>query len=171
MKLKPKSTTYTADPDMTPMIDMTFQLIAFFMVLLNFGESEVDARIKLPSSQLAKPPEAIMEYPLVVQLTADDQVVFGGETMPIGGLSQPLKNEARYLKLNGKEPTDATVIIRADAEAFSLPHVRAGISWRSRRPQLASWSRARTSGRRRDSLGYRISAGRCNPRARAGTCP
>jgi biopolymer transport protein ExbD len=117
MKLKPKSTTYTADPDMTPMIDMTFQLIAFFMVLLNFGESEVDARIKLPSSQLAKPPEAIMEYPLVVQLTADDQVVFGGETMPIGGLSQPLKNEARYLKLNGKEPTDATVIIRADAEA------------------------------------------------------
>ncbi|HEX5442806.1 MAG TPA: biopolymer transporter ExbD [Pirellulales bacterium] len=102
---------------MTPMIDMTFQLIAFFMVLLNFGEGEVDARVKLPSSQLAKPAETVFDYPLVVQLTSDDQVIFGGDTMSIPALSQPLKNEARYLKLNGKSAADATVIIRADAEA------------------------------------------------------
>jgi biopolymer transport protein ExbD len=117
MRIKPKRKTLSAEPDMTPMIDMTFQLIAFFMVLLNFGEAETDARIKLPSSALAKPPEVAMEYPLVVQLTSDDQVVFGAETMPIAGLSRPLQNEARYLKLSGKKPTDATIIIRADAEA------------------------------------------------------
>jgi biopolymer transport protein ExbD len=117
MRLKPKRSTASAEPDMTPMIDMTFQLIAFFMVLLNFGETELDARIKLPSSQLAKPPEEAFDYPLVVQLTRDDQVIFGGEVMPIAGLSQPLILEARYLKLDGRTPDDATIVIRADAEA------------------------------------------------------
>ena len=40
---------------MTPMIDMTFQLIAFFMVLVNFADADQNARIRLPSSELAKP--------------------------------------------------------------------------------------------------------------------
>lgn len=102
---------------MTPMIDMTFQLIAFFMVLLNFGESELDARIKLPSSQLAKPPEAAFEEPVVLQLTEDDEVIFGGDVMPIAALDQPLRNERRYFELRGVEPADATVILRADADA------------------------------------------------------
>jgi biopolymer transport protein ExbD len=117
MKIKPKRPAVSAEPDMTPMIDMTFLLIAFFMVLLNFGESEMDARIKLPSSQLAKPPDTPFDYPVVLQLTRDDQVIFGGELLSIAALSQPLRNEARYLKLNGKEPSDATVILRADADA------------------------------------------------------
>jgi biopolymer transport protein ExbD len=117
MKIKPKRSSVSCEPDMTPMIDMTFQLIAFFMVLLNFGEADLDARIKLPSSELAKPPDIAFEEPLVVQLTRDDQVIFSGETMPIPALSQHLRNERRFLELNGKKPADATVILRADADA------------------------------------------------------
>jgi biopolymer transport protein ExbD len=117
MRIKPKPFGVSAEPDMTPMIDMTFQLIAFFMVLLNFGEADVDARIKLPSSQLAKPPEAALEDALVLQLTSDDEVIFSGDVMPISALTQPLRNERRFLELNGKKPADATVIIRADADA------------------------------------------------------
>ena len=105
------------EPDMTPMIDMTFQLIAFFMVLLNFGEAEQDARIRLPSSQLAKPPETALENALVVQLTGDNQVLFSGELMPIAGLDEKLRREARFITLSGEKPEDATVILRADAEA------------------------------------------------------
>lgn len=99
------------------MIDMTFQLIAFFMVLLNFGEAEQDARIRLPSSQLAKPPETALENALVVQLTGDNQVLFSGELMPIAGLDDKLRREARFITLQGEKPEDATVILRADAEA------------------------------------------------------
>ena len=40
--------------DLTPMIDMTFQLIAFFMVLINFTQSEQNERVQLPLSELAK---------------------------------------------------------------------------------------------------------------------
>ena len=39
--------------DMTPMIDVTFQLIAFFMFVLNFSEVDQDQRVNLPSSELA----------------------------------------------------------------------------------------------------------------------
>lgn len=114
---KPRISSSPPDPDMTPMIDMTFQLIAFFMVLLNFGEAEQDARIKLPSSQLAKPPEAALESPLVLQLTSDDQVIFGGELLSIAELSRPLRAERRFLELNGLKPEDSNVILRADADA------------------------------------------------------
>jgi biopolymer transport protein ExbD len=117
MRIKPKRSQVSAEPDMTPMIDMTFQLIAFFMVLLNFGESELDARIKLPSSQLAKPPEAAIEAPLVLQLTRADQVIFGGDMLPITALDLPLRKERRYYELRGIEPSDVTVILRADADA------------------------------------------------------
>ena len=37
---------------MTPMIDVTFQLIAFFMFVLNFSEVDQDQRINLPLSEL-----------------------------------------------------------------------------------------------------------------------
>ena len=107
----------SAEPDMTPMIDMTFQLIAFFMVLLNFGESEVDARIKLPSSQLAKPPEEQLAGRLVLQLTDDDRVIFGGNAIPIASLDRQLRNERRSLELLGTDSADATVILRADEDA------------------------------------------------------
>jgi biopolymer transport protein ExbD len=115
--IKPKKSNISAETDMTPMIDMTFQLIAFFMVLLNFGEADFDARIKLPSSQLAKPPEGVLESPLVLQLTSDDEVIFAGNLLPIASLSEPLRRERRFLELNGKKPSDATVILRADADA------------------------------------------------------
>ena len=41
--------------DLTPMIDMAFQLIAFFMVMINFTQADQNERIKLPTSELAKP--------------------------------------------------------------------------------------------------------------------
>jgi len=117
MKFKAKDSVAPPEPDMTPMIDMTFQLIAFFMVLLSFGDLEIDARINLPSSRLAKPPESAPESPLVLQLTSDDRVIFNGEAIPVAGLDKPLFAEKRFLELNGHKPADATVIVRADGEA------------------------------------------------------
>ncbi|TSA08111.1 MAG: biopolymer transporter ExbD, partial [Planctomycetaceae bacterium] len=67
------------DIDMTPMIDMTFQLIAFFMFVINFTEAEQDERIQLPSSQLAKPTEGTIETPITLQLTNSGLVVYAGE--------------------------------------------------------------------------------------------
>lgn len=103
--------------DWTPMIDMTFQLIAFFMFTLNFAEADVNERIRLPSSELAKPPEAAQEKPLTLQLTKEGTVLYAGEEVPLEGLSRHLANEAELLIRTDHDPADATIVIRADAEA------------------------------------------------------
>ena len=56
------------EPDMTPMIDIVFQLIAFFMMLTNFEQTQADERVKLPSDQLARPPITSREKVLVVNV-------------------------------------------------------------------------------------------------------
>ena len=56
MRIKNQKATIH-EGDLTPMIDMTFQLIAFFMVLINFSQVERSESIMLPDSTLAKAPE------------------------------------------------------------------------------------------------------------------
>ncbi len=102
--------------DLTPMIDITFQLIAFFMVLINFTETEQDERIKLPSSELAKPGPAL-EAPIYLNLTRDGDVIYDGQLMPLNGLRPFLIKEGDDLEKIDKTPADATIIIRAHANA------------------------------------------------------
>ena len=102
---------------MTPMIDMTFQLIAFFMFVSNFSEAEQDDRIQLPQSQLAKPSDAPIEAPITLQLTNKSSVVYGGELIGLGELGTYLEREKSALLDAGKEPVESTVIVRADGSA------------------------------------------------------
>jgi biopolymer transport protein ExbD len=102
---------------MTPMIDMTFQLIAFFMFVVNFSEAEQDDRIQLPSSQLAKPAEAPFEVPITLQLTSSGAVVYSGELFDVESLGTVLEREKTVIIDNGKEPAAATIIVRADGRS------------------------------------------------------
>lgn len=100
--------------DLTPMIDMTFQLIAFFMVLINFTDAEQDERIKLPSSALAKPPEGPFESSLTLQLMKDGNLAMADRLVSLSSLESQLRVEIQMLKSQGKKLEDTTVIIRAD---------------------------------------------------------
>ena len=93
MKIVAKREMPTAEADMTPMIDMTFQLIAFFMVLINFSDAETNERIKLPSSELAKPPDAPLEQPITLQLTREGTVLYAGDEVPVPKMRTPLQRE------------------------------------------------------------------------------
>lgn len=107
-----------AKGDMTPMIDMTFQLIAFFMVLINFSEADQNERIRLPSSELAKPPDAPLQSPLTLQVTSEGTVIFGPDEVPVMGLKILLLREREVIKATpGRSVKDATVIIRGDRDA------------------------------------------------------
>ena len=112
-----KKKTQLAEADLTPMIDMTFQLIAFFMVLINFTEADQNQEITLPKSQLAKPPEAPFEHPIFIQLRDDSRVLFGVEEVPLSALRTYMARETNFLRVKNKSPSDATVIIRADSDA------------------------------------------------------
>jgi biopolymer transport protein ExbD len=101
--------------DMTPMIDVTFQLIAFFLFVLNFSEIDQDQRINLPLSELARPPDAPYAEPLTVQVTSEEAILFGGNELTLDGLAAAMAREARLIEAHPtKETTDVTVIIRAD---------------------------------------------------------
>lgn len=101
--------------DLTPMIDMTFQLIAFFMVLINFTEADTNERIKLPTSEIVKPPDGPLEEPIFLHLTDEGTVILGGVERSIQGAKANLIIEANILKRKDQSPSDATVIIRGDA--------------------------------------------------------
>ena len=104
--------------DMTPMIDVTFQLIAFFMFVLNFTEVDQDQRINLPASELARPPEAPYDQPLTIQMTADDTILFAGDELAPDALQAALMREAQIIKAYpNKKLSDVTVVIRADRRA------------------------------------------------------
>ena len=118
MRLNKRGSASFAEGDMTPMIDMTFQLIAFFMVLVNFSEADQNARIRLPSSQLAKPPDAPLESPITLQLTKEGTVMLGGIDTPIAGLPPLLLRERQLIDVTpGRSVKTATIIIRADRTA------------------------------------------------------
>jgi biopolymer transport protein ExbD len=107
-----------AEMDMTPMIDVTFQLIAFFMFVLNFTEVDQDQRINLPLSELARPPEVAYDQPLTINLTQAGTVLFAGNELSLDGLKSALLREAQIIKLNPKKKvSDVVVIIRADRSA------------------------------------------------------
>lgn len=103
--------------DLTPMIDMTFQLIAFFMVLINFNQSEQNEKIQLPESTLAKPPDAPLETPITLHLTKEGRVILGGQEVAIEGIGPLLTTERNSIMLQNKSVSDATVIIRAHRDA------------------------------------------------------
>ena len=105
------------DIDMTPMIDVTFQLITFFVFTLNFSEAVTDDRIQLPASQLAKPAEAPPADPITLQIMNDGRVIYAGEPVALEDIAGYLENEKRVMVAAGKEPTAATVVIRADGRS------------------------------------------------------
>ena len=119
--------------DMTPMIDVVFQLIIFFMVALSFVDSQAAARLTLPVADQAKPPENIDQELFVfnvVNLNArkpDGSLVFppgtppyvvGGRYLSIAALRTELDQAAlvNRIRSGGDEVTSA-VIIRGDRDA------------------------------------------------------
>lgn len=117
MRRASKFETKVAEPDLTPMIDMTFQLIAFFMVLMNFSASEQNDKVTLPESELARPAEAAEELPITLHMPENGTVVLGGVTSTVEGIRPLLETELLLLESKNRKASEANVIIRAHRSA------------------------------------------------------
>ena len=115
MKFKKKKKTEILEGDLTPMIDMTFQLIAFFMLLINFSEVDRAEEIVLPKSVLATPPTERPDYQMVLNLDPDGTVVFAGNRYDIPTMSPILTQEINNASRGtvSVAAQDIAVIIRA----------------------------------------------------------
>jgi len=125
--MKIKSTTPAmVQIDMMPMIDIVFQLIAFFMVITNFEQTQADERVKLPQNSLAKPAEVKNENELVLNVgyvrnlsgekLSEPVIFYTGEEIPALKLGPVLQRERVIFESLGTEPAAVTIVIRADAE-------------------------------------------------------
>jgi biopolymer transport protein ExbD len=117
----------SAEGDMTPMIDMTFQLIAFFMVLINFADDQNNQSIKLPASELAKPPEFPPPDPIVLQMNQDGRILLVGDFTSLDEVKRRLALKAAFIRRSKKDPKDSTVVVRADGRV-ATKYVREMIS-------------------------------------------
>lgn len=111
IKSKPKK---VHEGDLTPMIDMTFQLIAFFMVLINFSQIERSEDILLPDSVLAKPPEAVPKHSVVINLRPNGAVSLSGTAIGNISLMKPyLDREVEDAARRNIPAGEVSVIIRS----------------------------------------------------------
>jgi len=129
MKIKPTNTEI-AEIDMTPMIDIVFQLITFFMVINNFDQNEADERVALPRDQLARTPEVVRKDAFVLNfgfdrdnkgqlLSETPYLFFGDERLSIDQVRPRLQQESQFYTAIGTSLEDVTVEIRADASVQS----------------------------------------------------
>lgn len=128
MKPRKVDSSFT-EPDMTPMIDIVFQLLTFFMIAINFENTKADERVKLPKDTLAKPPEIKPEHELVLNFGFErntdgskkspiPSIFYNGQYVEVGRLGPDLEQEKRVMEsLHGKEVIpETTVLIRADQD-------------------------------------------------------
>ncbi len=129
MKIK-QANTSAPEIDMTPMIDIVFQLITFFMVINNFDQNEADERVTLPRDQLAKPPAVQRKNSFTLNFGYDrdlkgnitDQtpyLFFGDERVVLQQMRPRLQQESQFYQTIGTKLDEVTVEIRADAEVKS----------------------------------------------------
>jgi len=123
------SSEFKAEPNLTPLLDVVFQLITFFMLVINFSSENYDQRVRLPVAESARPAEdetRVSEDRLVLNVDKDGHLLIGGEVQPLHKAIQTIKHQADLVKLNlkaggvkadpsGSLPT--TIILRVDREA------------------------------------------------------
>jgi len=108
-------------PNLTPILDMVFQLITFFMLVINFKSAALDLSLKLPVVGSARPVDTKGQESLLI-LNVDSQ----GD-VNVYGRKQPVKEyiarEAMAALIGAKrsqpdleygQELPTTVVIRAD---------------------------------------------------------
>jgi biopolymer transport protein ExbD len=110
-----------AEPNLTPILDMVFQLITFFMLVMTFKSAEIDFNLKLPVVGSARPVKTEGRTGLLVLNV--DQAGNVRTTQAIRDLDSFIRVQSQAtlianrmtpaeLEAGGELPT--TVIIRAD---------------------------------------------------------
>ncbi len=114
-----------AEPNLTPLLDMVFQLITFFMLVINFKSAALDLNLRLPVVGSARPVEGEEDL-LILNINKDGEL---RTTCAQKNIDAYIAREAQadFLAARAKnrkmlfgEDLPTTVVIRADkATPFS----------------------------------------------------
>ena len=94
--------------NLTPMLDMVFNLLLFFLAATTFAKEEVELDLRLPQAKSGTPPEAKKQF--VVNVFADGRLFVDGREVTLEALRQKLA-------ALGQRDRDQTVLVRGDQQA------------------------------------------------------
>jgi biopolymer transport protein ExbD len=117
----PYSHLTAAQPNLTPILDMVFQLITFFMLVINFKAASMDISLKLPVIGSARPVDTQgQEDVLVLNIDAEGNLIVYGKKVEIASY---LASEAQASSLTARrkipdfqfgDELPTMVVVRAD---------------------------------------------------------
>ena len=108
MRIRCKDDGNPPEVNMTPVIDMVFLLLIFFLVATKFADVERDVRVRPPASRNAR---AIMDIPseIIINIARNGNMLIAGQVRSLDDIEQLLAKATR------QNPRQA-VVIRGDKE-------------------------------------------------------
>jgi biopolymer transport protein ExbD len=109
----------SAEPNLTPLLDMVLQLVMFFMLVANFIMDELSDKIKLPVASQAKPLTAkdVNFMYLNVNKRGEVLVLHQEPLLSPESITFYMRQQAANHVLKERAKDEVTVIIRADRDA------------------------------------------------------
>lgn len=117
-----------AEPNLTPLLDIVFQLITFFMLVINFSNDNYDQRVRLPVAGTAQPmenAEKISEDRLVFNVDRKGHLIWNGQEMLTHQAVAEIHHQAQIVQLNLKaagqkydpgKGLPTTIVLRGDKD-------------------------------------------------------
>ncbi|MBA2113429.1 ExbD/TolR family protein [Bremerella alba] len=110
MKLSKKRVRHTKGMDITPMIDIVFLLLIFFITVSQVSETNRE-KLELPELKGAKDQK---KTSLVVNINKAGEIVVAGNPVQLADIAFLVGNE---LEANGGDAAMVTVVVRVDQKA------------------------------------------------------
>lgn len=123
------SSEIKAEPNMTPLLDVVFQLITFFMLVFRISGDNYDQRVHLPVAGSARPLEGDPTGTdrIVLNIDGNGRLLWSGQVLDAESAMREIRTQAQLVRLNSKiggkelkegDPLPTTIVVRADR---SLP--------------------------------------------------
>lgn len=102
--------------EMTPMIDMVFLLLIFFLVATTFQQEEREMQIALPFATSSEPISALLQE-LIINVNSEGQFIVRGRVMEEGALATMIEeavaaNPEQKVTVRGDRTTAYSNVVR-----------------------------------------------------------
>lgn len=114
-----------AEPNLTPLLDVVFQLITFFMLVFKISGDNYDQRVHLPVAGSARPVEGaqVDNDRIVLNIDGRGRLLWSGQTFDMERAIREIRTQAQLVRMNAKiggkalqdgDALPTTVVMRAD---------------------------------------------------------
>jgi biopolymer transport protein ExbD len=106
----------TLDVDMTPLIDVVFLLLIFFMIISVFNNMERKADVELPVGYHAQIAKDVAKERMVINIEEDGTIVLYNQDMNMAAFRKQLSKYEAGLKKLAEKSGAAPIVVRGDQD-------------------------------------------------------